>query len=159
AAEALFKDGKRLMKLGNFQEACPKLDESQRLDPGMGTLFNLAECNERIGKTATAWAQYLEVASQAKAAGQAAREKVARQRAAVPESKGPKLTILVRGTSPPPQLEVRREGEPVGRAQWSTAVPVDPGLHRVTASAPGKKDWDTTVRVPPMPGAVAIEVP
>src|SRR5664279_1214733 len=57
-AQALFDEGKRLMNAGNFAEGCPKLVESQRLDPGGGTLFAIAICHEGEGKTATAWADY-----------------------------------------------------------------------------------------------------
>ena len=54
AAEALFDQGVRLMKQNNFAEACPKLEESDRIDPAVGTLLYLGECYERVGKTASA---------------------------------------------------------------------------------------------------------
>ena len=66
------------MQQGKYAEACPKLEESMRLDSGIGTQFNLADCNEHIGKLATAWAGFLDVAAAAKAASQPDREKVAR---------------------------------------------------------------------------------
>src|ERR1700712_2696749 len=81
AAQALFNDAKQLMTTGRYAEACPKLEESQRLDPGVGTLFHLADCDEHVGKTASAWAAFLEVAAEAKSSGQPARERVARDRA------------------------------------------------------------------------------
>ena len=37
-ADALFKEGRALLDAKKFDEACPKLAESQRLDPGAGTL-------------------------------------------------------------------------------------------------------------------------
>src|SRR5689334_19349942 len=80
AAESVFQDGKRLMAAGKYAEACPKFETSQRLDPGVGTLLNLADCYEKVGRTATAWATFLEAASGSKAAGNAAREKAARDR-------------------------------------------------------------------------------
>src|SRR6188508_1232334 len=70
AAEALFIEGRRLVAEGKTAEGCAKFAESQALDPGVGTLLNLARCYERIGRTASAWTTYREAASRAQAAGQ-----------------------------------------------------------------------------------------
>ena len=86
AAQALFDQGRNLMKDGKFDEACPKLEESQRLDPAIGTQFNLASCYEKAGKTASAWTLYLEVAAETRKLGQSQREEVARSRAKVLEA-------------------------------------------------------------------------
>jgi hypothetical protein len=69
-----FDDGKRLAAQGRYAESCPKLAESQRLDPAPGTLMNLADCYENAGLTASAWATWLEAASATKQAGQVERE-------------------------------------------------------------------------------------
>src|SRR6478609_5986805 len=63
AAEALFSEARGLLERGNFSEACAKFEESERLDPGMGTEFYLAKCWEQVGKTASAWAMFRRVAS------------------------------------------------------------------------------------------------
>jgi serine/threonine-protein kinase len=143
AAQALFYDARALMQAGKYSEACPKLEESLRLDAGIGTQFNLADCDEHLGKIATAWAAFLEVAAESKSSGQRDREKLARKRAAALEPRLPRLTITV--SDGPPGLEVKRDGIPTHAAAWGTAIPVDPGLHRVTASAPGKQTWETTI--------------
>ena len=78
AAQALFDEGKRLMDAGQFAQACPKFADSEKLDPGVGTLLNLGVCYEKNGQTASAWATYKEAASAAANAGEAAREKYAR---------------------------------------------------------------------------------
>src|SRR5678816_498104 len=68
-AQALFDQARELTRQGRFAEACPKLQESNRLDPGIGTQFHLADCYEQSGRIASAWAAFLEVASQARATG------------------------------------------------------------------------------------------
>src|SRR6185437_11777695 len=80
-AQALFDDGKRLMAAKDFAHACPKLVESQRLDPGGGTLFAIAICHEGEGKTATAWADYNVAGAEARRDGRRDREQAALEKA------------------------------------------------------------------------------
>jgi hypothetical protein len=147
AAQALFDEARTLMKSQRFDEACPKLAESQRLDPGIGTQFRLADCYEQQGKIASAWAGFLDVASVAAGAGQTDRERAARARAAHLESRLPKLTIVVPPTSRVSGLEITRDSVAIGEAQWGSAVPVDPGDHRIVVSAPGKRQFTGSVAV------------
>lgn len=143
-ARALFYEARALMKDGKYQLACPKLEESLRLDHGIGTEFNLADCNEKIGKLATAWSGFLSVAAAAKTQNQGEREKVARDRADLLEPRLPTLVIVVPSTVPP-GLEVKRDGAFVAATDFGRAAPVDPGPHRIVVSAPGKKPWEGTV--------------
>jgi hypothetical protein len=147
AAQALFDEAKKLSAQGKYPEACAKLAESNRLDPGIGTQFHLADCQEKSGKIASAWANFLEVASQARATGHGDREKAALKRAGQLESKLPKLRIDVPEANRVPGLEIRRNGALVGSAQWGTPLPVDPGEHELVATAPGKRTLSQKVRV------------
>ena len=146
AAEVLFSEGKRLVQEGNYAAACPKFEESQKVDPGMGTLYRLADCYEHVGRTASAWASFLEVAGSAKTSGQQARADDARKRAGDLEPNLPKL--LIRVADPDVAgLVVKRGDVVVGRAQWNTPIPVDPGHISLEASAPGRKTWRSVVAV------------
>jgi tetratricopeptide (TPR) repeat protein len=136
-AEARFQEGVKLLAAGNAAEACPKLEESQRLAPSYGALFNLADCEERLGKTASAWAAFREAAAFAKASGQAEREAKAEHRAAELDAKLVRVAVVVPAAVP--GLAVRRNGAVVDVAGWGVAVAVDPGPVTVEASVPGKR--------------------
>jgi hypothetical protein len=154
AAQVLFDDARRLMADKRWAEACPKLEESQRIDPGIGTLLNLAECQAQTGKTASAWANFLEASYQAKAAGQAKRETTARTKAAALEPRLSKLTIEA-----PAGVEVRRDGVAMAPSMLGTPLPVDPGTHVLRATAPGKKPWEKTIVVKDNADRVTVGVP
>lgn len=158
AAEALFSEGRRLMAEGRIAEACQKFEASQKMDPGVGTSLNLAECYERSGKTASAWAQFREAVSLARATGSADREQLARERADALEKRLARLTISMKGTVPS-GLEVRRDGARLDPAELGIAIPVDPGSHAVTASAPGRSAYSTTVEVTGDGALVNVEIP
>jgi hypothetical protein len=139
AAQALFDQARELIRQRRFADACPKLQESNRLDPGIGTQFHLADCYEQSGKVASAWAAFLEVVSQARAANQSDREKAAQKRAEKLEPRLPHLIVNVPDASQAAGLEIRRNGMMVGAATWGTPLPVDPGEVELSASAPGKQ--------------------
>ena len=139
AAQALFDQARALIKQGHYAEACPKLVESNRLDPGIGTQFHLADCYEKSGQIATAWATFLDVASLARSTNQPDREKAATKRADQLEARLPRLTLNVAEASKAPGLELHRDGVLLGSAQWGVPMPVDPGAHELTVSAPGYK--------------------
>jgi hypothetical protein len=147
AAQALFEQGRELLRQGRPEDACPKFEESQRLDAGLGTQFNLADCYEQLGKLASAHALFTEVAESARASGQKEREQVARERAAAVEPRASKLLIVV-PTREMAGLRVERDGVEVARAQWDVPVPVDPGVHRLRAWGPGLSEWASEVTVP-----------
>ncbi len=156
-ATMLFNEARQLVAAGHFPEACPKFEESQRLDPGIGTQFNLADCYEHTQRIASAWALFLDVASSAGGTGQVARESVARRRAAALEPQLSKLTIAA--PTNVAGLEVRRNGEVLGGVLWNNPIPVDPGSYTIEASAPGKKTWSTVATVGPSGAAVTVAIP
>jgi serine/threonine-protein kinase len=144
-AQALYDDAKRLVHDGRFAEACPKLEESQKLDPAIGTHYALADCYEKVGRLATAWVAYLDVASEAAAQGRRDRETFAKGRAAALAPRLSRVTVAVPERARAAGLEVRRDGQLLSEAQWGVAVPVDRGTHVVTAVAPGKTPFETSV--------------
>jgi hypothetical protein len=137
AAEALFREGRALSDAGDIAGSCAKFRESSRLDPAVGTTFNLADCEERLGHLATAWTLFDEVAQRLSAADK--RHTVSQARASALEPRLPKLSIkLTAGTAD--GARVSRDGVELGSASLGTPLPVDPGEHVVVVSAPGRAD-------------------
>lgn len=54
------------------------------------------------------------------------------------EPKLNRLTIVVPSVADLPELELRRDGVPVPRAAWGSALPVDPGTHVIELRASGR---------------------
>ncbi len=157
AAEALYREGRALLAEQKYDLACAKLAKSQELDPAVGTLGLLALCNESRGRTATAWQQYVDVAAQAKSAGQEERASAAAERAQDLESKLSRLRVVVQ--QPSDGQTVTLNGELLKRAAWDSFVPVDPGAISVRSLAPGKEPWQDTMSLPSAGGRVSITVP
>jgi hypothetical protein len=150
AAQALFDDGKRLFAAGRYDEACPKFEESERLDPAGGTILHAGLCNEARGKTATAWAELEEALSAARRDKRGDREKVAREHLDALAPRLSRVTIVV--TPDARRLEglsVALGGRRLEEASWGVAIPVDPGEIVVEARARGHEPLRvvTTVEV------------
>jgi serine/threonine-protein kinase len=158
-AEMLFDRGVALMKQGQFAQACAQLEQSQTIERGIGTLLYLAECYEKLGRTASAWAMFREAASAARAEGQLDRAKTGNARADRLEPQLSKLAVHVTAASAPAGLSVLRNGQPVPPGVWGQPMPVDPGEQRVEARAPGYASWMVTINLPPNGAALSVDVP
>lgn len=160
AATALFDEARKLVGEKKYAEACPKFEAAMRLDPGAGTLFNLSDCFEQIGRTASAWLGFRDVAAMAKADNRPDREKVARDRVAALEAKLSKVRLVV-----PPEvasaagLTITRDGSTLPVALVGSPVPFDPGVHVIRVVAEGKEPWETKVTVPAQGGVTDVQVP
>lgn len=137
AAEALFNTGVADLEAGKYDTACPALAESQRLDPRPGTLFALADCQDRAGKIASAatlYDDYLLATDQLKPMQRLRHGKridAAKARRAELAPQIPELT-LVSPPSMPAGVRVTRDGADVSPADLGVALPLDPGEHVIT---------------------------
>ena len=157
-ARTLFDEGLKLFDQGSYSEACARLEASYHLFAGIGTRGKLAECYEKIGRAASAWAMYQEVAALAGKAGEDRRVEVATQRAAALLAELAHLTIVLPPSSDVPGLIVKRAGEVVERGEFGSALAVDPGGIVFTVSAPGYVTQTAEVTVGSKQG-VAFTVP
>lgn len=144
AADALFREGRADMKKKDYAAACPKFAESQRLDPAPGTLLNLAQCEEALGKTASAVQHYKDVSEILPRTDP--RLTLARERQAALLPMVPRLIITL-PSDVPAGTRVTRNGLELGRASMGIALPVDPGEHTVVVSAPGHGKTVLTARL------------
>jgi hypothetical protein len=159
AARAIFDQATRDMYAGAYDKACPALLEVVKLTRGIGAMIKLGKCYEGQGKLASAWASFKEAAEAAHLARDG-RETAADAKAQELFPKLSRLSITVgAGTAGVAGLLIQRDDVDLLRAQWNTEVPVDPGRHVVTVSAPGRKTWTGTVDVPAAGGNTTLDVP
>lgn len=148
-AEALFQEGRRLSAEQRYAEACPKFAESQRLEPAIGTLLNLATCHVAEGKTASAWSEFTRALGEAQRNNRPDVIELAQAQLAQLEPKLPKLVVDVAPERELAGLEVRLDGQLLHKPAWGVAAPIDPGKHTLRASAPGYAEWTTEVVLGP----------
>jgi hypothetical protein len=151
SAEALFEEGVRLTEQNRLEEACEKFEASEALDVAVGTLLRLADCRERTGRYATAWARFREAGSLAETQGMAERARIAAVRSAALEPKLARVVLLV-PPAPPAGYTVRLGDITVPSASWGSSLPLDAGTVRIEASAPGFVPYHRYLEVPAGPG-------
>ena len=61
----LFEQGSKEMKAGNYAKACESFKQSLRLYTDSGTKGSLARCYEKLGKLASSWLLWRELADTA----------------------------------------------------------------------------------------------
>ena len=156
-ARDLFKQGRELVSEGKFAEACPYFERSLSLELGLGTRFNLADCWEHIGRTASAREMFLQVARDADDLGQMDRSQMATERA---RALLPKLSRLqIKHESRDAQVRVSRDDIPIERDNWTKPTAVDPGHYEIRLTLSGNEVWTTEVDVPAKAATVLVTVP
>jgi len=146
-AEALFKEGKKLLAERKVPEACRKFESSYRIDPAPGTLINLALCHEQEGKLATAWGEFNESLQIAKKANRADRAKIAREHISAIEPLLARFVVVVPEGAAKIGMVMEMDGVPLEEGAWGTAIPIDAGDHKAVARAPKHKTWEKQVTV------------
>jgi tetratricopeptide (TPR) repeat protein len=137
AAEALFRAGREAMGKGDFEEACRRFMESNRLDPAVGTLFNLAACQEKRGRFADAWQLYQEVIDRLRPGDD--RIPIAREHLNAIEPRMAHLTLQLSSNAPADAVVIKN-GVELGRASLGVSLPANPGSQNLVVKAPGHTD-------------------
>ena len=159
AAEALFDEGRQLFAQGQIEAACRKFEQSQEVVPGVGILLYLGDCYERVGRLASAWTMFRSAASKATGAGQADRARTADERARKLSLRLSKLVLLVPPDDQTLGFELLLNGRGIPPALFGVPFPVDPGLHQITARAPGRASWTGSVEIQPNAESRSVQIP
>ena len=143
SALELFKQGRALAKQGKHAEACEKFKQSQELDPQLGTLFNIAQCEEKSGKLASALEAYREVVAKDT---NAERKALAAEYQSKLEPRVPKIVVQIE--KPPASLVVTIDGSTGAKPiEANMPSPVDLGDYTVVARADGYRELSTKIHV------------
>jgi hypothetical protein len=157
-SDDLFYQGKALMEEGRVADACEKFARSVTLVRRGGALLNLAVCKEAEGHYAVAFRYLVEARDIAGKDGRADRVALADAHIANTRTHLSWVTVRPAAGVATQGLSIGFDGEMLSEPSWGTPVPVDPGTHSVTATAPGRAPFEETVVVGPPGDVRAIEV-
>jgi len=156
-ADRLFREGKAALEAHHLTEACPKLAESQRLDPGTGTQLALALCHEGTGATASAWREFREVFT-ASLKSRPDRAALAQKHVQSLEAIVSMVTVNIPQASRS-QAQVRIDGDDVPPATWAEPFAADPGDHAIEVQVSGGAPWKGTFHLGPNHDSQVVNVP
>jgi hypothetical protein len=162
AAEAAFRKGKQLMDAGDTAAACDAFAQSQKLDPQLGTQYNLARCYEQLGMVASAWLNFAEIAAKDT---NPQRKADSAKRARALDGRVPRIRLDAPAV---PGMIVKQDGVDI-TVTIGVDTPIDAGRYTITATAPGRAPWSQivevsdaghiTITIPPLAPAVAPTTP
>lgn len=132
-AVALFDEGIREMKAGNFAKACTAFENSNALQADSGTRGSLARCYEKVGRVASAWKLWTDLSATAPKDLRAD----AAANATKLEARLPKYVLRMPPSQP---AQVTIDGVAIDSTP-NVEVPIDPGKHVVEANAAGFDAW------------------
>ncbi|MES1187569.1 MAG: hypothetical protein ABUL60_27370 [Myxococcales bacterium] len=146
AAREHLTQGYKLKQQGNLREALPHLVESLRLDPKLKTTINLADCEEKLGMLVEAQSHWLMARDRAGREGDDRVKQEAEQRLSSLGTRMPRLNIQF-APGVPADAQVYRDEVLLGRVSLGTALPTNPGEHKISVRAPGHEDSKYSVKL------------
>lgn len=166
-ADRLFEEGRSLLGEGKRDEACAKFDESLRKDPrAVGTMLNLGLCREESGRLASAVRLYGEARDRAHDQKLAEHEEAASRKIALLSPRVPRVAVKL-PTGLGASARVLIDDIVFGRDELDI-ITLDPGVHTLVVTAPGKLPYETkfevkeaarpTIDVPPLAGATTVVI-
>jgi tetratricopeptide (TPR) repeat protein len=144
-AEQFFKEAEALMDKGDFKAACPKYEETVRLQPqGIGAKERLAACYESTNRPKTAFDMLWRASQQAQEAGQAERGATIKQNIQRLESRLPRVRLDFGSLGENGQFKIEEDGVVIPIAEARTVRYVEVGSHRLRVSTAGFEPFETS---------------
>jgi hypothetical protein len=143
AATQMFMEGREAAKAGKYRLACERFADSQRLDPKVGTLLNLADCQAHqalLGRALRTYEEAVHLATET----HDDRLNYALERRAKLAPMVPSVTLRVQ-SGLPEGTEVKLDGVLQDSAAIGTAIPVDPGRHLISVQIPNQPPRNSEV--------------
>lgn len=166
-SEALFNEGMKL-KEGVYTDcrgAIAKFEASRKAYPEsnearFATCFQMGECHEELGETASAWSDFQCAAAAARSLDGWGVEVIkAETRVKALEPKLCSLKLVVDPEVQVEGLQVSVSGDGWLAAKWNTEQFINPKVHWVKAEAPGCEPWATETYLGGVVKIVNVVVP
>jgi|HubBroStandDraft_2_1064218.scaffolds.fasta_scaffold37239_2 hypothetical protein len=145
-SDDLFNKGRQAMREQDYARALTLFERSESIEPAVGTLLNLAICEEKLGRLLRA-RDHLHEALDAAGPSDRRRGLIAERFSEI-DDELPRLTI----TGPAalaPGVVVRLDGEPLDRSHLLAPIPLDPGVHTLRCSGSLARPCDHTFTIAP----------
>jgi hypothetical protein len=139
-ARELFREGVALMAAEDYAGALAKFKEVGRVRMSPQVAFNIAECEEKLGRVVAALGNYRLALAKAQEPGANAPAVAsnAPDRIAALEKRVVKLTILRKEDKANPAASIELDGVEVAAAQIGRVMKTDPGERTIRVVAKGK---------------------
>jgi hypothetical protein len=146
AARELFREATEDVDAGRYEVALDKFKRVAAVKETAAVRFNIGRCEESLGRTGTALADFELAEREARSDPHGGDEiaRLAHEHADSVRPKVPRLS-LVAPKNPPEGLVVSLDGGKLSTGTLGVALPVDPGKHTVEASAPGRAPFRAQV--------------
>lgn len=137
AARQLFKEGKDLEAEDRWAEALERFEKVAAVKMTPQVRFHIALSQENLGRLVAAINGFELAADEARRAGKGAEDVAenAPKRAAALRARVAKLEVHVTGTIL--QSKVLLDGQAIPKALYGSAIPVDPGAHKIEVDTDG----------------------
>ncbi len=134
-ADALFEEGRKAADAGDYITARERFNESLRAAPAVGTLMNLADAEDHVGRLVESLARWKEALALARKTNDP-RVEFIQDRIGRLQARIPTLTIEVAGKLPR-GTRISHGGTALRADEIGKPIPVNPGRHVSIGSAPG----------------------